>query len=133
MDNLLLVRDLKFHIAKFHLTRAQQRMQTLTNAHRTDRHFEVGDSIFIKLQSYRKITLSNLPFHKLTSKYFVLYPIVESIGSMAYKLLLPPIVKIHPIFHISQLKFCHVIPTDILSLTLPAPFSQPPSLFWQEE
>ncbi|XP_070041066.1 uncharacterized protein [Nicotiana tomentosiformis] len=78
-----------------------------------------------------QITLFNSACHKLTSKYFGPYPIVEIIGSVAYKLFLSLEVKIYPTFHISLLKFFLAIPTDVVhppvtdlaSLFFPAPKS----------
>ncbi|XP_059294484.1 uncharacterized protein LOC132047460 [Lycium ferocissimum] len=131
-DNLLLVKELKFQLARCHLLRAQQIMVSLANAHKSDRQFAIGDCVFLKLQPYRQVTLSYSPYHKLTSKYFSPYAIVEKFGAIAYRLNLPPEVKIHSTFHISQLKLCHAIPVEIvhpLVLDLTSPHcAQPESV-----
>jgi hypothetical protein len=41
---------------------------------------------------------------KLAFKFYGPYAIIERVGSMAYKLDIPPSVAIHPMFHVSQLK-----------------------------
>lgn len=41
-------------LLKFHLLRAQNRMQQVANDHRTDRSFRIGDYVFVKLQPYRQ-------------------------------------------------------------------------------
>ncbi|XP_070003299.1 uncharacterized protein LOC142165768 [Nicotiana tabacum] len=101
-------------LAKFHLGRAQQRMQAHANSYKSDCVFKVRDWVFVKLQPYRQSTLSLSPYHKLTSKYFGSYPIVEKVGVVAYKLLFPPEVQLHPTFHIFQLKFCYSLPFTIV-------------------
>jgi hypothetical protein len=54
--------------------------------------------------------------HKLTPKYYVPYESLQRIGSMAYKLELPPSSRIHPIFHVSFLN--KVINNKILVQTI---------------
>ncbi|GJS40096.1 retrotransposable element Tf2 [Tanacetum coccineum] len=53
----------------FHLTRAQDRMQNQANKHKTDRHFEVGDWVYLKLQPHRQVSIRQGQQHKLSSKY----------------------------------------------------------------
>jgi hypothetical protein len=44
------------------------------------------------------------PSNKLDYKLIGPYPILEKIGLKAYKLELPPSMKVHPVFHLSLLE-----------------------------
>jgi hypothetical protein len=41
--------------------------------------------------------------NKLAPKYYAPYEVLQRIGSVAYKLELPPFSRVHPIFHVSCL------------------------------
>jgi hypothetical protein len=68
------------------------------------RQFEVGDLVVLKLQPYIQSSLAPRDNQNLAFKFFAPFPILQKIGSVAYKLDLPPSAMIHPIFHVSQLK-----------------------------
>ena len=96
----------------------QNRMKTQADKHRSEREFQVGDSVYLRLVPYRMKSLADHSYHKLLPKFYGPYEIMERLGPVVYKLKLPTGCKIHPVFHVSCLKKhlgAHVIP----SLSLP--------------
>ena len=89
---------------KENLSKAQNRMKKFVDVKRREVSLEVGNLVFVKLQPYRLRTLAKRPNEKLSPRYYGPYKVVERLGAVAYKLELPSYSKIHPVFHISQLK-----------------------------
>lgn len=104
LEDSLLERDAVLDNIKAHLLRAQQRMKTQEDAKWRELVLEVGDMVYLKLQPYWQKSLSHRLFCKLAARFYEPYEVLEKIGSMAYKLLLPPTARIHNVFHVSQLK-----------------------------
>lgn len=104
VDSSLQAREATIRKLKFHLSRAQHRMKQEADKHRTERPFAVGDWVFVKLQPYRQLSLKDHSFKKLSAKFFGPFQIIARVGSVAYTLDLPSGSKVHPTFHVSQLK-----------------------------
>lgn len=65
-----------------------------------ERLFDVGDSVYLRLQPYRQ----NSDCLKLSPHYYVPFQVTGKLGSVAYRLNLPNSSKIHHVFYVSCLK-----------------------------
>jgi len=97
-------RELMHTVVKQHLLRAQTRMKRQADKGRSERQFSVGDMVFLKLQPYIQSSLFHRSNNKLSFKFFGPFQVIQKVGPVAYKLLLPPGAAVHPVFHISQLR-----------------------------
>lgn len=97
-------RDEILQLLKQNLFHAQQTMKAQADKKRQHIDFAVGDNVLVKLQPYRQASVALRKHQKLGMRYFGPFSIVAKVGAVAYKLQLPSAAKIHPIFHVLQLK-----------------------------
>ncbi|XP_015946584.1 uncharacterized protein LOC107471601 [Arachis duranensis] len=93
-------------VTRSYLDKAAKRMKKWADKKRRHASYQVGDKVMIKLlpqqfKAFRKV-------HKgLIRKYEGPFEIIGRVGEVAYKVQLPPSMKIHPVFHVSMLKPYH--------------------------
>jgi hypothetical protein len=104
-------------LLKDNLVMEQNRMKQQVGQLHKEREFEVGVWVFLRLQPYKKNPLKKKKKdNKIVPKYYGPYKVLQRIGSMAYKLELPPSSHVHQVFHVSFLK--KVIGNKILVQTI---------------
>ena len=92
-------------LLKDNLTLVQNRMKQQAYQHCSERSFEVGDWVFLRLQPYKQVSLKqSKKDNKLCPKYYGPYKVLQKICTMAYKLELSTSSRVHSIFHVSCLK-----------------------------
>jgi hypothetical protein len=104
VDSLLRDRTSLIFLLKEHLTLAQNCIKVQADKHHSERHFEIGDWVYLRLQPYRQKSLPLCRNLKHSPRFFGLFQIISRIGQVAYKLDLPTKARIHPVFHVSCLK-----------------------------
>jgi hypothetical protein len=103
LDEWLKERQVASDLIKQHLHKGSLRMKQQADKSRSERKFEVGDSVFLKLQPYVQTSLAPRANQKLAYKYFGPIKVLHPVGQVAYRVELPP-PSLHLVFHVSQLK-----------------------------
>jgi transposase InsO family protein len=103
VEDLLEHRQQVVGLLEHNLVAAQARMKQQADKHRSEREFEVGDWVFLRLQPFRQKSMRK-KLGKLSPKFYGPYKVIQRVGMVAYKLELPEEACIHPVFHVSCLK-----------------------------
>nr|CAD1821796.1 unnamed protein product [Ananas comosus var. bracteatus] len=94
----------KVRLARKSLLTALSRQQSYADRRRRDLEFAVGDRVFLKVSPMRGVRRFGVR-GKLSSRYIGPYEILERIGTVAYRLALPPkLADVHNVFHVSNLR-----------------------------
>jgi hypothetical protein len=92
------------------LKAAQSRQKSYIDKRRKPLKFDVGDHVYLRVSPTKGVQRFGVK-GKLAPRYVGPYAIIEECGPVAYRLQL---AAIHDIFHISQLKKCVKVPTEIV-------------------
>jgi hypothetical protein len=113
--DLVLEAEDKVWVIKKNLEAAQARQKSYHDKRRKPLQFEVGDHVYLKVSPTKGVQRFGVK-GKLAPRYIGPYEIKETCGPVAYQLKLPPHMSaIHDVFHVSQLKKCVRLATEVLS------------------
>ena len=94
----------KVSLIRQHLLMAQSRQKSYADVRRRPLEFEVGDHVFLKVMPKRGVVRFGKR-GKLSSRFIGPFEILERIGTIAYRLALPPSLSgVHEVFHVSMLQ-----------------------------
>jgi hypothetical protein len=80
--------------------KAQERMNKNEDKYRVERRFSSGDWVYIKIQTYRQITIGGVRNQNLSPKFYGPFKVIKYVRHVTYKLNLPVGSQIHLIFHV---------------------------------
>ena len=115
ITGLNLIRDTseKVSLIRQRLLTAQSRHKSYADVRRQPLEFEVGDHVFLKVMPKRGV----VRFGKLSPRFTGPFEILERIGTVAYRLALPPSMSgVHEVFHVSMLRKYTPDPAHVVDL-----------------
>jgi hypothetical protein len=93
---------------------AQSRQKSYTDKRHSPLEFEVGDHVYLQVSLMKGVRRFGIK-GKLVSRYIGPYPIIDKYGPLSYQVELPSkLLRVHNVFHVSQLKRCLKPPTDVV-------------------
>ena len=94
----------KVSLIRQRLLIAQSRQKSYADVRRRSLEFEVGDHVFLKVMPKRGVVKFGKR-EKLTPRFIGPFEILERIGTVVYRLALPPSMSgVHEVFHVSILR-----------------------------
>ena len=105
ITGLDLIRDTleKVSLMGQRLLTAQSRQKSYADVRRRPLEFEVGDHVFLKVMPKRGVVRFG-KHGKLSPRFIGPFEILERVGTIAYRLALPPsMTGVHEVFHVSML------------------------------
>nr|GEV82424.1 retrotransposable element Tf2 [Tanacetum cinerariifolium] len=82
VDRTMQDREQVIAMLHFHLNRSQNRIKSMADKHRSDRNFEVGMKVYLKLQPYRQSTVRQGTHHKFAAKYYRPCVVIAKVGKV---------------------------------------------------
>jgi hypothetical protein len=105
----------KVKIIQNNLKAAQSQQKSYADKRRKPLQFEVGDFVYLRVSPTRGVQRFGMK-GKLAPRYVGPFEILEACGPVAYRLQLPyQLAAIYNIFHVSQLRKCVKIPTEVIN------------------
>lgn len=89
---------------KENLREAQRQQKLYAHKHQTERAFEEGNMVFLRLQSFRQSSMKGNEKEKLKPHFYGPYQVIKKVEQVAYELELPRNSKIQNTFHVACLK-----------------------------
>ncbi|RVW18432.1 Transposon Ty3-G Gag-Pol polyprotein [Vitis vinifera] len=106
----------KVALIKERLKATQSRHKSYADHRRRDLEFEVGDHVFLKVSPMKSVMRFGRK-GKLSPRYVGPFEILERVGTLAYKVALPPsLSKVHNVFHVSTLRKYIYDPSHVVEL-----------------
>jgi hypothetical protein len=104
----------KVKLIQTNLKAAQSRQKSYADRRRKPLQFQVGDYAYLRVSPTKGVQRFGIK-GKLAPRYIRPFEITETCSPVAYRLCLPTqLAAIHNIFHISQLKKCIKVPTEVI-------------------
>lgn len=79
-------------------------MKQYADQNRSERSFEVGDWVFLRLQPYKQTSFFIGKDYKLAPQFYGPYKVIKIVGMVTYLLQLLSTAGVHLVFHVSMLK-----------------------------
>ena len=128
----------KVQVIRQRLKAASDRQKPYVDVKRRDIEYEVGDKVFLKVLSLRKILRFGKK-GKLSPRFIGPYEILERIDPMEYRLALPlELAKLQNVFHMSMLQRyrpdeSHILPVQEIQVQADLSYDEEPKAILARE